>query len=269
MLDPVSEPDTPGELELGVPEQALSAARGLLGAVESGARLLHRLIATPARRSEGFGPRRIALALVLVGGLCLAPISLDPGAAGWVAAAVLTVGALAAFGAGRAAGALIRAMSAGRALTVRGRTLQVPELTHELAAWDACSTVLRRVGLALPAVLFFCGWALVYTVIWATAPDACSLDLTHACAGAFQGAGAHPTFGDFMYFSVNMAFANPAPDLIAHSRLAHTAETVEMLSGVLLVTVYAGAFFGLGASRHEGPARDSVGESRGPGEPAA
>ena len=95
-------------------------------------------------------------------------------------------------------------------------------------------------------MLFFCGWALVYMLVWAHSPGACSLDLSRPCHGAFQGAGHDPTFGDFLYFSTNMAFANPAPDFVAHSRLAHTAATIEVLSGIGLVTLYAGAFFGIG-----------------------
>src|SRR5205807_1992096 len=81
---------------------------------------------------------------------------------------------------------------------------------------------------------------------WAHSPEACSLDLTRPCHGAFQGTGTHPTFGDFLYMAVNLAFANPPPDLLAHSRLAHMAVTLEVISGVALVTLYAGAFFGLG-----------------------
>ena len=77
-------------------------------------------------------------------------------------------------------------------------------------------------------------------------PDSCSLDLTQSCHGAFQGAGAHPTFGDFLYMAVNLAFANPPPDLLAHSRVAHMAVTLEVISGVALVALYAGSFFGLG-----------------------
>ena len=105
---------------------------------------------------------------------------------------------------------------------------------------------LRRAGIALPALLFFCGWALVYMLIWAHSPEACSLDLSKPCGGAFQGAGHNPTFGDFLYFATNMAFANPAPDFVAHSRLAHAAATIEVLTGIGLVTLYAGSFFGIG-----------------------
>src|SRR5947208_14912748 len=60
------------------------------------------------------------------------------------------------------------------------------------------------------------------------------------------GCGAHPTFGDFLYMAVNLAFANPPPDLLAHSRVAHMAVTLEVISGVALVALYAGSFFGLG-----------------------
>jgi hypothetical protein len=101
----------------------------------------------------------------------------------------------------------------------------------------------------MPALVFFCVWAVVYMLIWAHSPTACPADPAHPCDGAFLGAGAHPTFGDFLYYSVNMAFANPAPDLIAHTRVAHTAATIEVLSGIGLVTLYAGAFFGLAAAQ--------------------
>ena len=117
--------------------------------------------------------------------------------------------------------------------------------------------LLRRTGLALPALLFFCLWAVVYLLIWAHAPAACPADPGLRCAGAFLGAGEHPTFGDFLYYSVNMAFANPAPDFIANTRVGHTAATIEVLSGVGLVTLYAGAFFGLGAGRGTAPKRDA------------
>src|SRR4051794_26554972 len=128
-----------------------------------------------------------------------------------------------------------------------GRTrIAVPTLGRQVRAVEGIAAILRRTGLALPALLFFCGWALIYMLIWAHSPDACSLDLSKSCAGAFQGAGHNPTFGDFLYFATNMAFANPAPDFVAHSRLAHTAATIEVLTGIGLVTLYAGSFFGIG-----------------------
>jgi hypothetical protein len=124
-------------------------------------------------------------------------------------------------------------------------------------AFEGVMALMRRTGLALPALLFFCLWAVVYLFIWAHDPAACPADPGHPCAGAFLGAGKHPTFGDFLYYSVNMAFANPAPDLIAHTRVGHTAATIEVLSGVGLVTLYAGAFFGLGAVASPAPKRDA------------
>jgi hypothetical protein len=63
-----------------------------------------------------------------------------------------------------------------------------------------------------------------------------------------------------------MAFANPAPDLIAHTRAGHTAATIEVLSGVGLVTLYAGAFFGLAATRGaQAGAAAASGRSAAPG----
>jgi uncharacterized SAM-binding protein YcdF (DUF218 family) len=139
----------------------------------------------------------------------------------------------------------------------------VPRLERELRAFEGAMALLRRTGIALPALLFFCAWAFIYMLIWAHDPAACPADPAHPCSGAaFLGAGRHPTFGDFLYYSANMAFANPAPDLIAHTRVAHTAATVEVLSGVGLVTLYAAAFFGLGQARSEPAQPAAPGESR-------
>ena len=138
-------------------------------------------------------------------------------------------------------------------------TIPRPTLDRELHLFEASMNVLRQIGLALPALVFFCVWALLYALIWAYSPAACSLDLTRACHGAFQGAGSHPTYGDFLYLAVNLAFANPPPDLIAHSRLAHMAATLEVISGVVLVTLYAGAFFGLGRTVAAREAPDAAG----------
>jgi hypothetical protein len=139
-------------------------------------------------------------------------------------------------------------LRAGR-LRIGRLQVEAPRLDREVHAFEGAMALVRRAGLALPALLFFCVWALVYLLIWAHSPTPCPADPALPCDGAFLGAGAHPTFGDFLYYSVNMAFANPAPDLIAHTRAGHTAATIEVLSGVGLVTLYAGAFFGLAATR--------------------
>jgi hypothetical protein len=202
----------------------------------------------PLPRRFGLHLRRFAFLLIGLTVLLLLPLHLSPHAARVVAAVlvglVLVVAVMAAAGFQR----LLERFVSGDDIVLRGgRTrIAVPTLGRQVRAVEGLAAILRRTGLALPALLFFCGWALVYMLIWAHNPEACSLDLSRPCSGAFQGAGHDPTFGDFLYFATNMAFANPAPDLVAHSRLAHTAATIEVLTGIGLVTLYAGSFFGLG-----------------------
>jgi hypothetical protein len=192
--------------------------------------------------------RRFVLLLVALAALCLAPLYLSPHAARVVAAVLVGAVLVSALVAATAFRRLLDRFVRGDTLVMfSGRVqLTVPTLGRQVRAVDGMAAILRRTGLALPALLFFCSWALVYMLIWAHDPAACSLDLAQPCSAAFQGAGHNPTFGDFLYFATNMAFANPAPDLVAHSRLAHTAATIEVLTGIGLVTLYAGSFFGIG-----------------------
>jgi hypothetical protein len=185
--------------------------------------------------------------------LGLAPIHLRRGWTAVAATVIFIVVALAAVSAAAGFRALLARMRSTDQLRLFGGRVAValPSLDRELHTFEAVLALVRQLGLALPALVFFCGWALIYALIWAHAPQACSLDLTRPCHGAFQGAGVRPTFGDFLYVSVNLAFANPPPDLLTHSRLAHMAATVEVISGVALVTLYATSFFGL-ASRLDG-----------------
>jgi hypothetical protein len=202
----------------------------------------------PVPRRFGAHLRRFVLLLVVLTALCLAPLHLSPHAARIVTAVLVGVVLLSALVAATTFRRLLDRFVRGDTLVMfSGRvTVNVPTLGRQVRAVEGMAAILRRTGLALPALLFFCGWALVYMLIWAHSPAACSLDLAQPCSGAFQGAGQDPTFGDFLYFATNMAFANPAPDLVAHSRLAHTAATIEVLTGIGLVTLYAGSFFGLG-----------------------
>lgn len=137
-------------------------------------------------------------------------------------------------------------------------TVVLPGFDQELRTFEAWMAVLRGFGLALPALVFFCVWAFIYTFLWAYSPRACSLDLAAPCDGAFRGLGSRPIFGDFLYLSVNLAFANPPPDILANSRVAHMAATIEVITGVALVALYAGSFFGFGRGDAvaDGPAED-------------
>jgi hypothetical protein len=201
----------------------------------------------PLPRRFGAHLRRFVLLLVVLAALCLAPFYLSPHAVRIVAAVLVGVALVTAVVAAATFRRLLERFVHGDTLVMLwGRVrLTVPTLARQVRAVEGLGAILRRTGLALPALLFFCGWALIYMLIWAHSPEACSLDLSKPCAGAFQGAGHNPTFGDFLYFATNMAFANPAPDFVAHSRLAHTAATIEVLTGIGLVTLYAGSFLGI------------------------
>ncbi|MCW3032430.1 MAG: hypothetical protein JWM60_775 [Solirubrobacterales bacterium] len=223
------------------------------------ARVLSRVVAAITEPPDGRKPiaalQRVLALLVLITLLCLLPLRLSPHSARVVTALVLALVAVSLLTTATAFWRLLVRFVEGGRVRVGGYQVDVPNLGRQVRAFEGIMALMRRTGLALPALLFFCLWAVAYLFIWAHDPAACPADPGRACAGAFLGAGAHPTFGDFLYYSVNMAFANPAPDLIAHTRLAHTAATIEVLSGVGLVTLYAGAFFGLGAAQATPPDR--------------
>jgi hypothetical protein len=214
------------------------------------ARMLTRMVSAitqplAARRSHA--GRRVLTLLVLITALCLLPLRLSPHSARVLTAVVLALVALSALTTAAVFKRLLGHFIEGDRLRLGRYEVEVPRLGQEVRFFEGIMAVMRRAGLALPALLFFCLWAVVYLFIWSHDPAACPADPARPCAGAFLGAGNDPTFGDFLYYSANMAFANPAPDLIAHTRVGHTAATIEVLSGVGLVTLYAGAFFGLGA----------------------
>ena len=50
------------------------------------------------------------------------------------------------------------------------------------------------------------------------------------------------TMGDFVYTAVHLAFANPPPDVVAESRTAHAAATVEIVAAAGFLAAYLGAF---------------------------
>jgi hypothetical protein len=225
------------------------------------ARMLSRIVSAitepPDARRPRAGLTRVLILLVLISTLCLLPLRLSPHSARVVTAVVLALVALSVLTTAAVFQRLLARFIAGDRLRLGRYDVEVPSLGREVRLFEGVMALMRRAGLALPALLFFCLWAVVYLFIWSHDPAACPADPAHPCAGAFLGAGSRPTFGDFLYYSANMAFANPAPDLIAHTRAGHTAATVEVLSGVGLVTLYAGAFFGLGAVQTTGPQRET------------
>jgi hypothetical protein len=217
------------------------------------ARMLSKIVSAITDPLDARRPRaqlwRVLILLFFICVLCLLPLRLSPHSARVVTALVLGVVALSALTAAAGFRRLLTRFAEGEQVRLGRLRVDVPSVGREVRAFEGLMALMRRTGLALPALLFFCLWAVVYLFIWAHDPAACPADPAHACAGAFLGAGSRPTFGDFLYYSVNMAFANPAPDLIAHTRAGHAAATIEVLSGVGVVTLYAGAFFGLGAQK--------------------
>jgi hypothetical protein len=102
---------------------------------------------------------------------------------------------------------------------------------------------LRALGLPLLALGFFGLWTLSFMGLWALDATQCGADPGAAgSCGAFLGIDAKPAVGDFVYFAVNVAFANLPPDFIAHSDAAHTLVTLEVVSGVALITAFAADF---------------------------
>ena len=233
------------------------------------ARILSRLVVTVSEpfdaRRRGAPRWRVLALLVLVATLCLLPLHLSPHTARVLGSVLLGVSILAVLTGAAVFRRLLGRLVEGGPLRLGRHRVEVPRLHGQVRAFEGLMALLRRSGLALPALVFFCLWATIYMFIWAHEPAACPADPAHPCAGAaFLGAGTRPTFGDFLYYSVNMAFANPAPDLVAHSRVGHTAATIEVLSGVGLVTLYAGAFFGIGASSAGRPGSAATVEGRPP-----
>lgn len=192
---------------------------------------------------------RLLLMLVLTFVLCLAPLHLQPGSARWWAPGVLLAPAILLAGGsavlGRLAAALLRQ---AESVKVLGQHIVLPRV-EALQAERWLQDALRRVGVAIPALLFFTGWALVYATVWAWSPADCPVDPDQSCTGAFGGISDRPIFGTFLYLATNMAFANPVPDLLARSTLTHALTTVEVISGIGLATVYAVGFFGTPAIR--------------------
>jgi hypothetical protein len=180
---------------------------------------------------------RFGMLLASLAALILAPIHLTPtgalvtGIVGFclVAAAALTS---------------VRRL----AVRVRGRAVSELEALEGRAPVRRSSRdvrtivdIVRAAGIAVPALLFFLGWATLYAVIWAAEPTACAV-ATARCNGAFTGIGHRPLLGDFVYYAVNIAFANPPPDVVAESRTARAAATIEIVAAAAFLFTYLGAF---------------------------
>jgi hypothetical protein len=172
----------------------------------------------------GTRPSFLTAGALRLGVLCLMIVAigmLSPRLTPSEAKTVVLVGVL--ITAGAALAFLIASRRASRELEVVGfRPAEVVLL------------LIRRIGLPLLGLAFFLVWTFVYLAIWSFHPTG----VEHA----FDGLDPRPRFSDFFYYAVSTAFISPPGDIIASSRGARSATLIEMLSGLALVTAYAGSF---------------------------
>lgn len=184
---------------------------------------------------------RMTALLAVLGVLLLIPWPLTPPGAGRLAATGLILIALLALGATRHLSRYAKRIAPARSLAVAS------ERHYQAARRLVRRTGIAPVGLVL-FVLFFITWALIYAAVWSAQPIPCKADAAKACAGAFYGTHPRMEFSDFLYLSANLAAASPPPDLFPASRLARAAATLEVVSGIALITLFAGALLGLRAA---------------------
>lgn len=196
---------------------------------------------------------RFAILLIALSVLLLVPIHLHQTSALVVGISGLSALALLALNRVRRLVLRVRTRAVDD-LQVLGRSMPASTLTRDVRSVAA---VLRALGIAVPALLFFTAWALLYAVIWAAEPSACAV-ATARCNGAFVGLGTHPILGDFVYYAVNIGFANPPPDVVAQSRAARAAGTVEIVAAAGFLAAYVGAFTGGRAMTAAAPPGDSA-----------
>jgi hypothetical protein len=108
---------------------------------------------------------------------------------------------------------------------------------------EAILLLVRRTGLPLLGTAFFLAWTVVYIGLWWVHPDPTGADNRDQ---AFTGLGEVPRFADFFYYAVCTAFISPPGDIFANSRGARAATMIEMLTGLGLVTTYAGSILDVG-----------------------
>jgi hypothetical protein len=174
-----------------------------------------REVTFPAARR----PRWLRLAALRMGGLCvfivavgMIPWRLTPHSA----RLLVLVGALAVI----AGGAVF--LTATTRLIAR---LPFGDRPQQLAS--ALFLTLRRTGLPVLGLAFFCLWTLVYIWLWALHPRE-----------AFTGLDAAPRLAEFFYYSVSTALVSPPGDIVAHSRGVRSATMIEMLTGFALLATY-------------------------------
>ncbi|MFN8132592.1 MAG: hypothetical protein U0R70_13665 [Solirubrobacteraceae bacterium] len=204
---------------------------------------------------------RMTALLAVLGVLLLIPWPLTPPGAGRLAAAGLILIALLALGATRHVTRYAKRIAPARSLAAASER-------H----YHGARRLLRRTGIApvglVLFVLFFITWALIYAAVWSAQPIPCKADAAKACAGAFYGTHPRMEFSDFLYLSANLAAASPPPDLFPASRLARAAATLEVVSGIALITLFAGALLGLrAADERTAPARPAASGRQASGDP--
>jgi hypothetical protein len=198
----------------------------------------------PGRLGLGSRPRFLTAGALRLGVLCAFIIAigmLSPRMTSDEAGQVVIVGALAVL------------VAAGVFLLATRRTAERLRRFDVFRPTEVVLIVIRRTGLPLLGLAFFLVWTFVYVAVWAFHPT--------GAEHAFDGLDAYPRFADFFYYAVSTAFISPPGDIVASSRGARTATMIEMLTGLALITAYAGSFVDWhGRRTGDGPDPEGRGE---------
>lgn len=214
--------------------------------------------------------RQLIALVVTLAVLMVAPLPMSPASARWIAGGFLAVAVLTSF----ATVLLIRSFSTlGEGFgdvaigsgwwtdeDVKGLERQVErELKEKRQAKEASRPkslqfllhMLSWVRLPLEALAFYVIWSCCLLGLWGLAPADCPVNPDIACDGAFRGLGVTPELGSFVYLAVNISFANMPPDVVAASSVARMIVTIELVTGVALVTAQGARFLGIRDSKTE------------------
>jgi hypothetical protein len=198
----------------------------------------------PGRLGLGSRPRFLTAGALRLGVLCALIIAigmLSPRMTADEAGQLVIVGALAVLAA------------AGVFLLATRRTAERLRRFDVFRPTEVVLIVIRRTGLPLLGLAFFLVWTFVYVAVWAFHPT--------GPEHAFDGLDAAPRFADFFYYAVSTAFISPPGDIVASSRGARTGTMIEMLTGLALITAYAGSFVDWhGRRTGDGPDPEARGE---------
>jgi hypothetical protein len=221
--------------------------------------VIERLDLSVAARSGRSHALRLGVFFVVLIALSLVPWRVSPEEARTVGVAILALAALATGVVGLVVRRLQRHLVGLAPRPVRDGLAPAAAVARPLVqqSWrtiEFLSNLIRRVGLTFLGLGFVALWTAVILLIWSSSPEACSPLLSTPCHGAYRGLGVHPEFGQVFTLALQAAFGHRPASVLPSSLLAETAETTELITGLLVLSAYAGAFYGLGSARSHSPA---------------